>query len=117
MNEENYVDRRIFAKNAVFGAAGILCGTSFWWAAGRKGDPLLKHAFRLPNRNGWSFVHLEGTPIEIGYQYGYLLAPEIDRAIQVMRAEETHDGKHDWRFFRDTAKAMMWPRVDQEYRD
>ncbi|HUJ50579.1 MAG TPA: hypothetical protein VLW25_10280, partial [Bryobacteraceae bacterium] len=42
-----------------------------------QGDARLKKAFRRPEQNGWIFVHLEGTPAEIGFQHGYLLAPEI----------------------------------------
>ena len=30
-------------------------------------------------RDGWIYVHLEGSPLEIGYQHGYLLAPEVAR--------------------------------------
>ena len=30
------------------------------------------------NKNGWIYVHLEGSPHDIGYQHGYLLANEID---------------------------------------
>ena len=37
-------------------------------------DPRLKNSFRRPEKNGWTFVHLEGTPAEIGFQNGYLLA-------------------------------------------
>src|SRR5439155_5847563 len=40
-------------------------------------DPRLKKAARAGERNGWVQVHLEGTPGEIGFQHGYLLAPEI----------------------------------------
>ena len=43
-------------------------------------DQRLKNAFRRPELNGWIFVHLEGTPAQIGYQHGYLLANEIDDA-------------------------------------
>jgi len=39
-------------------------------------DARLKHSFRRPDNNGWIFVHLEGSPSEIGFQHGYLLAPE-----------------------------------------
>ena len=28
-------------------------------------------------RDGWIYVHLEGSPLEIGYQHGNLLAPEV----------------------------------------
>ena len=43
-------------------------------------------------RNGWIFVHLEGAPGQIGYQHGYLLAPEIQDAFKVVSTEAvTHD--------------------------
>jgi hypothetical protein len=29
----------------------------------------------------------------------------------------THDEKKDWAFFRKTAEEILWPRVEQEYRD
>src|SRR5438105_12455984 len=31
-------------------------------------DPRLKNAFRRPSENGWTYVHLEGAPSDIGYQ-------------------------------------------------
>src|SRR5208282_2001206 len=81
------------------------------------GDSRLKHAFRQPERNGWTFVHLEGRPADIGFQHGYLLAAEIEDMLKVTVLEETHDNKKDWQFFRDAARTMMWPRIDQEYRE
>jgi len=54
-------------------------------------DPRLKHSFRRPEVSGWTFVHLEGTPSEIGFQHGYLLAPEIRDSEKVTRLETTHD--------------------------
>ena len=42
-----------------------------------KADPRMKAAFRQPPASGWTYVHLAGTPQEIGYQHGSLLAPEI----------------------------------------
>ena len=35
------------------------------------------------DRGGWIYVHLEGAPHDIGYQHGYLLAPEIADAFVV----------------------------------
>jgi hypothetical protein len=83
--------------------------------AGRPGE--LKGAFRRSENNGWTFVHLQGTPHEIGYQNGYLLAPEIDDTLKVTILEQTHDSKKDWQFFRDAAQNMMWPHIEQEYRE
>ena len=80
-------------------------------------DPRLQHAFRRPETNGWTFVHLEGTPAEIGFQHGYLLAPEIAEALKVTELEQTHSSKKDWQFFRNAAKTMMWPHIDREYRE
>jgi len=80
-------------------------------------DSRLKHSFRQPARNGWTFVHLEGQPADIGYQHGYLLASEIQDMLRVTELEETHDNAKDWQFFRDAARTMMWPRIDAEYRE
>jgi len=80
-------------------------------------DARLKHAFRRPQQNGWIFVHLQGTPAEIGFQHGYLLAPEIEDALKVTIFEQTRDNKKDWQFFRDAAQTMMWPRIEPEYRE
>ena len=77
----------------------------------------LKGAFRRPERNGWTFVHLQGTPHEIGFQNGYLLAPEIEDGLKVTILEQTHASKKDWQFFRDAAQNMMWPHIEQEYRE
>jgi len=77
----------------------------------------LKGAFRRPENNGWTFVHLQGTPHEIGFQNGYLLAPEIEDTLKVTILEETHDSKKDWQFFREAAQNMMWPHIEQEYRE
>src|SRR6204780_2119303 len=77
----------------------------------------LKGSFRQPQKNGWTFVHLQGTPHEIGFQNGYLLAPEIEDILKVVILEETHSSKKDWQFFRDAAQNMMWPHIEQEYRE
>jgi phospholipase B-like protein len=77
----------------------------------------LKGAFRRSAKNGWTFVHLQGAPHEIGFQNGYLLAPEIEDTLKVTILEQTHESKKDWQFFRDAAQNMMWPRIEQEYRE
>ena len=77
----------------------------------------LKGAFRRSENNGWTFVHLQGTPHEIGFQNGYLLAPEIADTLKVTILEQTHESKKDWQFFRDAAQNMMWPHIETEYRE
>jgi hypothetical protein len=80
-------------------------------------DSRLKNAFRRHDQNGWIFVHLEGSPAAIGYQHGYLLASEILDTQREIKNELAHDEKKEWQFFREAAKDMLWPRIEQEYRD
>jgi hypothetical protein len=80
-------------------------------------DSRLKNAFHKPQQNGWTFVHLEGTPREIGFQHGYLLAPEIREVQKIIALELTQDTKRHWRFFREAAKNELWPHIDSEYRE
>jgi hypothetical protein len=75
----------------------------------------LKKAFRKPVKNGWIFVHLEGSPAEVGYQHGYLLAAEIADAHRAVKTEMTH-GPKDWNYFRAAAQNILWPHVEAEYR-
>ena len=45
------------------------------------------------DRGGWKYVHLEGTPAQIGFQHGQLLASEIADLIDVMKLETLHEHK------------------------
>jgi len=80
-------------------------------------DPRLAGAVRRPAEHGWTYVHLAGTPSVIGFQHGYLLAPEIEDALRVEKIELPHDNQKDWQFFRDAAQNMMWPHIETEYRE
>ena len=66
-------------------------------------------------RGGWTFVHLEGSPKEMGRQHGQLLAAQIEDTLNVIRLENTHDTQRDWKFFREAAQKMLWPHIDAEY--
>ena len=73
-----------------------------------------KRAYRF-QQGGWTYVHLEGSPSDIGFQHGYLLAPEIADALEAIRLFDTHQTQRDWEFFRKTAREMLWPHIDAEY--
>ncbi|MGB2644542.1 MAG: C45 family peptidase [Candidatus Acidiferrum sp.] len=115
----------------------LLGGAALWWfgtngsevsavrdgaykeiAAGQEptgtNDPRLKRAQRFED-GGWIYVHLEGSPSEIGFQHGYLLAPEIEDAFAAVSAGMMHDTQRDWTFFRQAAHEMLWPKIDEEY--
>jgi hypothetical protein len=80
-------------------------------------DGRMKRAMRRPLHNGWIFVHLEGAPGMLGFQHGYLLAPEIQDAHRVIAALMERDTKKGWEFFRAAARKVLWPHVGQEYRE
>jgi hypothetical protein len=69
------------------------------------------------NKNGWIYVHLEGSPPDIGYQHGYLLANDIDTSIQAVSYLLQHDTHRDWEFYRSAARNFLWPKLEQEYKD
>ncbi len=77
-------------------------------------DARLKGAYRF-DRNHWVYVHLQGSPADIGYQHGYLLAPEIADGFNVVKFMDTHRTKRDWDFYRKTAQQVLWPHIDTEY--
>jgi hypothetical protein len=106
--------RRLAAMVVICGAI-LLAGV----AASKtpKADARMKGAFRRPAVNGWTYVHLEGTPQEVGYQHGYLLAAEIEDLYKVFVLELVHDNGKSWDFFREASKNMLWPHVEQEYRE
>ncbi len=66
--------------------------------------PLLGKSFRRPQKNGWIYVHLEGSARQIGFQHGYWLAKEIQTALKTIAYEMKHDTEKDWSFYRQAAE-------------
>jgi hypothetical protein len=77
-------------------------------------DTRLQKAYRF-QKGGWTYLHLEGSPAEIGYQHGFLLAAEISDALEAIKLFDTHQTERDWDFFRKTAREVLWPHIDAEY--
>ena len=95
----------------------VLLALSSLSLAKSSADSRLKNSFRKPAKHGWTYVHLEGQPADIGFQHGYLLASEIDDMLKVFTIEMKRDNKKDWQFFREAARDMMWPHIEPEYRE
>lgn len=79
-------------------------------------DPRLKGAYRF-SRGRWIYVHLEGTPTEIGFQHGYLLAPEIADAFKAVELTNCRGTGKSNEFFRRAARENLWPKVYAEYQE
>jgi hypothetical protein len=92
-----------------------LAGSALATAPGS--DARLKGAERRAPQQGWTYVRLEGSPSEIGFQHGYLLASEIADVQRVVALRVGHDTKRDWAFFRTTGREVLWPHIEQEYRE
>ena len=88
--------------------------TAFVASAAAAPDARLQGAYKF-NEGGWTYVHLQGTPEQVGFQHGYLLAREIEDNVLVYQVEAPQHAKHEWSFFRDTAKSILWPHVEAEY--
>jgi hypothetical protein len=69
------------------------------------------------DKNGWIYVHLAGSPADIGYQHGYLLSKEIDTLIKVMQYYLPYGSKKDWAFYRKASARFLWKKIDKEYQD
>ncbi len=92
----------------------VLTALTYSAMAGQSSDPRLKSAYRF-QKGGWTYVHLEGSAANVGFQHGYLLAPEIADAFEAIKLFDTRETQRDWEFFRQTAREMLWPHIDAEY--
>jgi hypothetical protein len=99
---------------AVAGAVSQQAFASSATAAAASSDPRLEKGYRF-QQDGWTYVHVEGSSSDIGFQHGYLLAPEIADALEAIKLFDTHQTQRDWEFFRKTAREMLWPHIDAEY--
>jgi hypothetical protein len=73
----------------------------------------LRHAERH-SKKGWVYLHIEGTPQERGFQYGYLLAKEITEAVRTRRVVWEYSSGMDWTWLVLQTKVFFAPKVDAE---
>ncbi len=99
-------------KLAIKSVLLIIAFCSFYGCK-QKSDPL-GNATR-EDKNGWIYVHLEGSPHDVGYQHGYLVAKEIDTLIKVFQFYLPHTTKRDWAWYRSAAGRFIWNKIDTEY--
>jgi hypothetical protein len=97
----------------IYGVLTLLAAISI--ASLHPQDAKLQDAFRK-NQDGWVYLHLQGDPAAVGYQYGYLAAPEIDDAEKALKLYLANTTGKDWNWYRGSAQKVLWPKVEPEYR-
>lgn len=65
-------------------------------------------------KNGWIYLHIEGTPEERGFQHGYLLAKEIKESIRAISTSWSYYTSVDWQWLTRKASDLFISKVDLE---
>jgi hypothetical protein len=102
-------------KTKITGILSICLIALFFSCKPKPHDPLAGAS--REDKNGWIYVHLEGSPHDIGFQHGYLVAKEIDTLIKVFQFYLPHTTNKNWAFYRAAAGRLLWNKIDKEYQD
>ena len=66
-------------------------------------------------KNGWTYVHIEGPPYERGFQHGYLLAKEIQEVLRVNKYLAKWYTGEEFEFFVEAAARIFTEKIDDEF--
>ena len=67
------------------------------------------------DKNGWIYIHIEGTPHEMGFQHGYLVAPELEEILRSLKYLTYWETGKEWGFFVEAAEKLFVKHIDQEF--
>ncbi len=65
-------------------------------------------------KNGWTYLHIEGVAQERGFQHGYLMANEIKEAIRVLSVGWHYQTAMDWNWIVEKGAQILTPKVNAE---
>jgi hypothetical protein len=65
-------------------------------------------------KNGWIYLHIEGSPEERGFQHGYLLSKEIKESIRVLSKAWYYQSSLDWQWLVNQTAKLFTPKIDAE---
>lgn len=82
----------------------------------RQDQAVVSLATRQDNE-GWIAVTLSGSPSEIGFNHGALLANEIDDTIKALKYEMRGSTGKSWDWFRTTAKKLYWDKIGSDLQE
>jgi hypothetical protein len=89
-------------ETATVGASGLTPEERAWLAKARRNDI-----------NGWIHLHIEGEPLERGFQHGYLIAAEYAEALRVYRQMTYISMGMSYDFFVEKAAKYHLPIIEQ----
>ena len=85
-------------------------------AAAPAPDPRLQGAYKF-NEGGWTYVHLQGTPEQVGFQHGYLLAREIEDNVHVYQVDSAaRTTSASGVSFATRRRMCLWPHIEPSTR-
>lgn len=65
-------------------------------------------------KNGWIYLHIEGSPRDRGFQHGYLMAAEINENLRLLRTRWEHKTALEWSWYVKKAEEVLTSKVDTE---
>lgn len=65
-------------------------------------------------KDGWVYLHIEGSPRERGFQHGYLLADDIREGIRIQREVWEYESAMAWAWLVRAGAEMFTAKVDSE---
>ena len=104
------------SRRACSRALALLAAAALAVSCAKGVDPRLAGSSR-EDTNGWVVVHLSGAPFQVGFQHGWHLAPEIDDVLKTLSFYLEKATGRNWAFYRSSAAALFWPKLDLEYRE
>jgi len=69
------------------------------------------------DKNGWTYIHVEGEPYGRGLQHGYLLAQEIEEIMRVLKHITYWNTGKTWDFFVKEGEKQFACKIDGEFLD
>jgi hypothetical protein len=65
-------------------------------------------------KNGWIYLHIQGSARERGFQHGWLLAKEIERDLQSNAIDWEHSSAMTWSWLVEKSTALFKNKIDRE---
>jgi hypothetical protein len=65
-------------------------------------------------KNGWIYLHIEGSPEERGFQHGYLLSKEIKESVRILSEVWKYQTAMKWSWYVARSHDILTPKTDPE---